>query len=91
LKDLDFLHSNIIHQDIKSSNTLLSMDGAVRLADFDLYAQLTSAHSKRRMCVGMPHWMAPEVLKQAPYSPKVDIWSLEITAIKTAEGDPLYM
>ncbi|XP_057303582.1 myosin-IIIb-like isoform X2 [Hydractinia symbiolongicarpus] len=94
LQGIRFLHSNhVIHRDIKGPNILMTINGHVKLIDYGISAHVPTTMAHRHSSVGSPFWMAPEVIaceQQLDYSydNRCDIWSLGITAIELADGDP---
>lgn len=92
LMGLAYLHrQHRLHRDIKSDNILVGFDGTVKIADFGFAVGLTEEQDKRRSVVGTPYWMAPELIRGLEYDAKVDVWSLGITAIEMAEGEPPHL
>ncbi|NWY35836.1 PAK3 kinase, partial [Pheucticus melanocephalus] len=90
LQGLDFLHSNhVIHRDVKSDNILLRTDGSVKLGQYIL-GQLTPEKNRKSVIAGTIWWMAPEMVKDQPYGPKVDIWSFGIVGIEMVDQEPPY-
>ena len=63
------------------------MEGSVFLSDFGVSANIKKG-MKRGTLVGSPCWMAPEVMNQTGHDEHADVWSLGITAIELALGDP---
>ncbi|TDL20282.1 kinase-like protein, partial [Rickenella mellea] len=84
---LDCLHSEEkIHQNVKASNVIVTSLGEVKLTDGGISSSLLV--NPRQTIVGTPFWTAPEAIRQAEFGAKSDIWSLGITAIELAKGEP---
>ena len=71
----EFMHGKgIVQMDIKPSNVLVRSNGYLAISDFGLAHFMDDGPPDvRRGTIG---YMAPEVMRQVPYSYSADIWSL---------------
>ncbi|XP_047951343.1 serine/threonine/tyrosine-protein kinase HT1-like [Salvia hispanica] len=77
-RGMEYLHSQgVIHRDLKSNNLLLNDEMRVKVADFGTSCLETQCmEAKGNM--GTYRWMAPEMIKEKPYTRKVDVYSFGI-------------
>ncbi|KAI7865379.1 hypothetical protein BDF14DRAFT_1744347 [Spinellus fusiger] len=92
LLGLEYLHDrNVLHRDIKAGNILLDQNGVCKITDFGLSKvsgqdKAYDPNGQNSIMRGTIFWMAPEVVNSAPYSAKIDIWSLGCTVIEMLTG-----
>ncbi|XP_045779592.1 myosin-IIIb-like isoform X2 [Maniola jurtina] len=94
VRALTHLHAHrCMHRDVKGHNILLTEHAEVKLVDFGVSSHLAATVARRNTSVGTPYWMAPEVIAceqqlDQSYDCRCDVWSVGITAIELAEGEP---
>lgn len=68
----------IAHRDIKSANCLVNKHWTVKICDFGLSRMMTESPMKDTSSAGTPEWMAPELIRNEPFTEKCDIFSLGV-------------
>ncbi|CAN1165678.1 Serine/threonine/tyrosine-protein kinase HT1 [Linum perenne] len=77
-RGMEYLHSQgVIHRDLKSNNLLLNDEMRVKVADFGTSCLETQCQETKGN-KGTYRWMAPEMIKEKPYTRKVDVYSFGI-------------
>ncbi|KAL3345196.1 hypothetical protein AABB24_024238 [Solanum stoloniferum] len=68
----------IVHRDLKSGNCLVNKHSKVKICDFGLSRSLSPSPVQDSSSAGTPEWMAPELIRNEPFSEKCDIFSLGV-------------
>uniref|UniRef100_A0A453SI11 non-specific serine/threonine protein kinase n=1 Tax=Aegilops tauschii subsp. strangulata TaxID=200361 RepID=A0A453SI11_AEGTS len=77
-RGMEYLHAQgVMHRDLKSQNLLLNDEMRVKVADFGTSCLETRCQATKGN-KGTYRWMAPEMIKEKPYTRKVDVYSFGI-------------
>lgn len=68
----------IVHRDLKSANCLVNKHWTVKICDFGLSRMMIDAPMRDTSSAGTPEWMAPELIRNEPFTEKCDIFSLGV-------------
>ena len=86
---LEYLHGlGVVHRDIKPENVMLvgpEDDSEVKIIDFGL-ATILGPQDTCSQFAGTIAYAAPEMLRNFPYGPAIDVWSLGILAYLLLSG-----
>ncbi|KAG7892720.1 hypothetical protein KL925_000894 [Ogataea polymorpha] len=85
LRGLSYLNQQkVMHRDIKPQNILLDSKGNVKLCDFGVSGEVVN--SLATTFTGTSFYMAPERIRNEPYTITCDVWSLGLTLLEGAMG-----
>ncbi|XP_050227680.1 probable serine/threonine-protein kinase SIS8 isoform X2 [Mercurialis annua] len=68
----------IVHRDLKSANCLVNKHWTVKICDFGLSRVMIERPMRDSASAGTPEWMAPELIRNEPFTEKCDIFSLGV-------------
>nr|DAD24908.1 TPA_asm: hypothetical protein HUJ06_026372 [Nelumbo nucifera] len=68
----------IVHRDLKSANCLVNKHWTVKICDFGLSRVMTESPMRDSSSAGTPEWMAPELIRNEPFTEKCDVFSLGV-------------
>ena len=89
---LNYMHKrNIVHRDIKPENILMSNVEKgkieIKITDFGFATCYKQHEQTLNQVLGTRAYMAPEIIKNLEYGPKVDIWSAGVLVYLMIKGE----
>ncbi|WP_261575285.1 serine/threonine-protein kinase [Frankia gtarii] len=88
LEALQATHAaDVVHRDVTPANILLGTDGSARLTDFGAAVRRTDQRVTAGV-LGVPGFVAPEVLAGHAARPGADVFALGVTLFTAVEGQP---
>ena len=76
---LDYIHKKkILHRDIRPDNLMIFKNGYLKLIDFDL-SKILYDKDYTKTIIGIPYYLAPEIIMGNGYSYSADYWSFGIS------------
>jgi serine/threonine-protein kinase len=82
---------NMVHRDVSPQNVLVSLDGVPKLLDFGIAkARGEREESAKNSLKGKLRYMAPELFRPEPASPRTDVFAAGACLFEATTGEPLY-
>jgi serine/threonine-protein kinase len=78
--------AGLLHRDVKSQNVMRDATGRVVLGDFGTGLELDDEEGAETTLAGTPVYLAPEVLKGEPPTPRSDVYSLGVLLFHLVSG-----
>lgn len=84
---LDFAHrKNVIHQDLKTTNILLTPDLQVKITDFGIAGLDEIAAAQTKKLLSIPYYISPEQALGEKVTPASDLFSLGVIMYQLLSG-----
>jgi len=87
-KGMKYVHEcNLVHQDLRSANILVSDNWTSKIADFGLSVQEETLSRGNAAAVGALRWLAPEAILRQQCTNKIDVYSYGLLLYEIWSGE----